>query len=345
VDAVDLEGRNALHYAARVGNSAAAALLLEFGADVNAANSRGSTALGFAVANSKLAVAHLLLQSGAAIANAVDGTHSALTPAVLVGDASMVQLLLQFDADPNTVGADLPLLLLAAAEGHQQVVQALLDAGADTEHALRVAVEHRRVAVVKVLLQHPGSPPSERSVMMAIMRNLKQQHNAEDRAIFARLLLQLCLITQQQGTHEPAQVVRLLLTPEVLPGFGALGRSLLTSALLRSWAEDTAEADAAQRALAAQEQDLAAVSMATQQLSLQLTAAQKPNNSTSQQGAPAAAAAAAAGAAAVSSTAAMPAASAVVNPATAIRRSARTSTRVAAASAKPKALAAKRRTR
>jgi len=201
----------------------------------------------------------------------------------------------------------------------------------------------QRHSVVKVLLQHQGSPPSATDVILAIFRAWEQQQNADNWAIFALLLLHLCLISQKQRTHEPAQVIRLLLTPDNLAGYHDLDPPFLTSALLRSWGEDTAEADAAQRALAAQEQDLAAVSVAAQQLSLQLTAAQKPNTTAFQQGATVAAAAAEA--AAVSSAAAMPAASAVGSPAAAIRRSARTSTRAAAASAKPKALAAKRRTR
>jgi len=280
VDAVNLEGRSALHYAARVGNSAAAALLLEFGANVNTADNRGSTALVLAVAHKQQRVAHLLLQSGAAIANAVGGRCSALLPAVLAGDAAMVQLLLNFGADPNAVGADLPMLVLAAFHGHDQVVQVLLDAGADNADALRIAVEQRHMPVVKVLLQHQGSPPSATSVVLAIFTCLMQQQNADDGAIFACLLLHLCLLSQKE--HEPAHVVCLILNPDNLGGDLVVNRSLLTSALLRSWGEDTAEADAAQRALAAQEQDLAAVSTAAQQLSLQLTAAQKPNNRASQ---------------------------------------------------------------
>lgn len=68
VNAVDREGCSPLHYAARVGNRAVTAVLLQHGAFVNASNEAGDTPLGWCVGGSAegwVATAHLLLDKGA----------------------------------------------------------------------------------------------------------------------------------------------------------------------------------------------------------------------------------------------------------------------------------------
>jgi ankyrin repeat protein len=140
VDERTTQGRTALHFAAQSAageaSHAVVATLLQYGAEVNSADSIGCTPLMLAAA---------------------------------IGDARMCELLLASGADPNaaTTGAseDFDLLetpLVAAAwDGHEDAVKVLLQGGAVTEQrlatgntALHEAVEAEQVAVVRQLVTH-----------------------------------------------------------------------------------------------------------------------------------------------------------------------------------------------
>jgi len=279
-------------------------LLVNSGADVNAAGHTGWTPLHVAAMNGSTAAAALFLEYGTDV-RALDtsGTSS-----------------LQF----------------AVASGHANVVQMLLDAGAEAGSALRTAVLVRRMPIIKLLLQHKGQPPFLDTVVEGFAYALRQQQqDAVVGGILATLLLHFCLLAEKQRALQPSAAVSYLFSR---PSVAAANkdRPALSLALLRTWGEDTAEVDAAQ------EKDLASVKRAAQQAYWQLAAADRAASSAPQPAATPAAAAAAVAAAVTSAAAAVtsPAAAAAVQPATAPRRSARLGTRVAAATAAAAAAAA-----
>ena len=161
--AADNDGWTALMFAARGGHEAVAKLLLEHGADVNAAaNSDGWTALMVATRLGHEAVAKLLLEKGADV-NAVrnDGV-AALMLAAAGGHEAVGQLLLKHSADVRAASnrGD-TALMCAAAGGHEAVCTLLLKNGADVKvaanrggTALMLAAAGGHEAVSRLLLEH-----------------------------------------------------------------------------------------------------------------------------------------------------------------------------------------------
>ncbi len=112
------------------GNSALAELLIELGADINAAR-EGSTALTFAARTGRPAIARLLLAHGADIDPRDADGKTPLLWAVERADAEVVEALLVNGADTGVAGAQTgkSLLHLAALSGSPDVVSALLSRG------------------------------------------------------------------------------------------------------------------------------------------------------------------------------------------------------------------------
>jgi uncharacterized protein len=145
------------------GDHAAAQVLLESRADVNAQQTDGATALQWAAYRDDLKLAELLIAAGAnpRLPNREGAT--ALQLAALRGSARMIEKLLQAGADANERGTngETPLML-AARNGNIQALQLLLDRGAEVnaKESLRSttplmwAVEQRHVDAVKLLIQH-----------------------------------------------------------------------------------------------------------------------------------------------------------------------------------------------
>lgn len=158
--------------AAMNGDQQAVRLLIQQKADVNARQMDGSTALHWAVRSDNLEMADLLIRAGANVSAA---NHDGATPMLLAainGDPAMIEKLLQAGADPNA-----PLdeygdtaLMLAARTGKTDPIKALLDHGAkvDTKEtwggttALMWAVSQRHPAAVKMLIEH-GADVNARS--------------------------------------------------------------------------------------------------------------------------------------------------------------------------------------
>ena len=114
-------------------------LLLDAGADPNAARPDGATALFFAAGNGHVHIVELLLKMKAEPdAARRDGT-TALGLAAQYGYARIAKLLLTYGADPDLLRADgTTPLLFAAYYGHAEVVALLLvRAGADRSIAYK----------------------------------------------------------------------------------------------------------------------------------------------------------------------------------------------------------------
>ena len=128
---VDEFDQSALHHAAVSGRLECAALLLEAGADKDAADAELRTAVHLAARNGHLEVVRLLLQAGASVAQADAVGRTALHSAAVKANLEVAQLLLEAGADKDaTDNGGMTALHLTMG-----VVQLLLqaDAGKDTE--------------------------------------------------------------------------------------------------------------------------------------------------------------------------------------------------------------------
>lgn len=101
VDALDREGRTALFYAARNGDSAIVLELISRGAKVDAEDKQRKTPLHFAASGYQLEVAELLLKNGALVDAMDTNGNTPLSDAVFEsrGRGGMIKLLLSFKAD------------------------------------------------------------------------------------------------------------------------------------------------------------------------------------------------------------------------------------------------------
>ena len=131
VNARDQEGSTPLHHAAGFGSTATIKLLLDKGADVNAANRRKSTPLFWAIHDE--AKVRLLLERGADInAKTVDGLTLVYQAAAMGNATSLLRLLLDkgASADTRTLIGTTPLMI-AAGRANLEVMGLLIEKKAD----------------------------------------------------------------------------------------------------------------------------------------------------------------------------------------------------------------------
>ncbi|KAJ7658333.1 hypothetical protein DFH06DRAFT_1472942 [Mycena polygramma] len=149
---------SALQGAASRGHMDVIRILVEKGADVNAAS---GSALQSAALRNHMEIVCFLLQHGANV-NAAGGEYgSALLCAVREGHADIVRVLLEKGADVNAVDCEGDSALQVAAWGdHVDVVCVLLDKGADVDaaggeygSALQAAALEGHVDIVRLLLE------------------------------------------------------------------------------------------------------------------------------------------------------------------------------------------------
>lgn len=137
VDSTQVDGMTALHWAVQNSDVAMVDRLLRAGADFNAANRTGVTPLYLASINANAAVIGRLIAAGAdpnAIVTSQDETWLMLTS--YTGNPEAVSELLAAGADPNAPQIrGQTALMWAASEGHTDVIELLVEAGANLEAA------------------------------------------------------------------------------------------------------------------------------------------------------------------------------------------------------------------
>jgi ankyrin repeat protein len=144
------------------GNKQTVLSLLQKKADVNAPQIDGTTALHWAVRLDDLETAELLIRAGANVSSATRAGATPLDLAATNGNAAMIEKLIKAGADPNaklTKYGD-TVLMVAARTGKPEAIKALLDNGAQVNAtetwggttALMWAASESHPAAVKLLI-------------------------------------------------------------------------------------------------------------------------------------------------------------------------------------------------
>jgi ankyrin repeat protein len=135
VNAREVDGTTALHWAARADDAATAKLLLEAGANASAANRYGVTPLALAATNGSAAMIEMLLGAGADAHTAMSRGETVLMRAARTGNPDAVKLLIAHGANVNASEDQLgeTALMWAAAENHADAVKMLVEHGAELD--------------------------------------------------------------------------------------------------------------------------------------------------------------------------------------------------------------------
>ncbi len=161
VNARQVDGMTALHWAAWHDDAALVARLIGAGADVGAVNRYGVTPLSLAAENANVAMVEHLLDAGADPDTTLPGGETVLMTAARTGRVGAVRALLAAGADleAGEPARGQTALMWAVAEGHVDVVETLVEVGADFRTPLDsgftpflFAVREGHLGVVETLL-------------------------------------------------------------------------------------------------------------------------------------------------------------------------------------------------
>ncbi|HLX42119.1 MAG TPA: ankyrin repeat domain-containing protein [Bryobacteraceae bacterium] len=161
VNAPQVDGTTALHWAAYLDDVELARMLLDAGAKPDAANRYGMTVLAQACINGDGPMVQLLLQHGANPNQTLPGGETPLMTASRTGKAAAVRALIAKDAlvDAKEVRGQ-TALVWAAAEGNVDAARELIQAGADFKIRLNsgmtpllLAAREGKIEMVRLLLK------------------------------------------------------------------------------------------------------------------------------------------------------------------------------------------------
>jgi ankyrin repeat protein len=160
VNATQVDGSTALHWAAYNEDAETVALLLRAKANVNAVNHYGVPPVAVACTSGSAAIVKLLLEAGADANATMKGGETVLMLASRSGNVETVKALLARGAKHDTRERHgQTALMWAAAEGNTAVVRALIEAGADIKATLEsgftpffLAVREGRLDTVRAFL-------------------------------------------------------------------------------------------------------------------------------------------------------------------------------------------------
>ena len=161
VNARQVDGMAALHWAAYHDDAELVGRLVEAGADVHGANRYGVTPLTLAAENANVAMVERLLEAGADPNTTLPGGETVLMTAARTGRVGAVRALLAAGADlvAQEPARGQTALMWAVAEGHADVVETLVEVGAEFRAPLDsgftpflFAVREGHLGVVRTLL-------------------------------------------------------------------------------------------------------------------------------------------------------------------------------------------------
>ena len=165
------------------GDQAALRRLVQQKADVNAAQVDGATALHWAVYRDDVAAARLLLNAGASVDVQNREGITPLYMAAAYGHPAMIEMFLKAGANATQLGPHgETLIMLSAHSGNPDAIRLLLEAGADVNAkeplrgttALMWAAEQKHPAAVKALLA-AGADFAAKSGAAGLPRNYMSQ--------------------------------------------------------------------------------------------------------------------------------------------------------------------------
>lgn len=161
VNASQVDGMTALHWAVYHDNTSTAIELIDRGANVSAENRYGIKPLYLACLNGNATLVSALLDKGADPNTSISGGETVLMTASRTGSMESVLALLEAGADVDGKERNgQTAIMWAAAEGRSDVVQTLVDAGADFKTPLEksgftpflFAIRQGKTETVRVLL-------------------------------------------------------------------------------------------------------------------------------------------------------------------------------------------------
>lgn len=173
LDITDQKRRSALFYAAQNGHNLIIRLLIEAGAQLDAGDIDGVTSLMIASSNGHVTIVESLLLAGANPLLRTERGQMALISAASRGRTNVLKKILEHPSFDITQHPDIKRIISsclfpAIRNGHDNVVFALLDAGADANYCLEdsttvlmEAAYLRENEIVSLLLQF-GADPNDR---------------------------------------------------------------------------------------------------------------------------------------------------------------------------------------